>query len=363
MSKSYLDKTGVGTLSSLMKKEIKNTVESTKEQLFVVTVTSNGSQPEESDDGFSIEYTPSATFEEAVAQVKSGKKVIIGRGDDLGTYVQMHYASGPNLLLSDDKTSFLIEDENIKTFNSLALQHFQWSGGGLVLIVSKTLPSWIKDTKPTYTASEVGADKSGAATQALTDAKAYADTGLAEKENKALYITMEDGDYDSSTGRTPVTFSESYETVSAALKAGKRVLTCDTFGNPGELYFSDFLDSIVGSINYLDSVGGRGIYWNGEQDRYTEEFPVTKPPKRAIVTLRASGWDSNAKTQTVTVIGVSADESAQVIQPIPTIASQSAYYAAGILATGQTKNQVTFTATTIPTTSLNIYVVVTEVTE
>lgn len=245
MSKSYLDKAGVGTLSSLMKKAIKDTVESTKEQLFVVTVTSNGSQPEESDDGFSIEYTPSATFEEAVAQVKSGKKVIIGRGDDLGTYVQMHYASGPNLLLSDDKTSFLIEDENIKTFNSLALQHFQWSGGGLVLIVSKTLPSWIKDTKPTYTASEVGA--------------------------------------------------------------------------------------------------------------------ATKP-KRVSVTLTASDWDTNKKTQTVTVMGVSADESAQVIQPIPALASRDGYNTFGIRAISQAKNSITFIAGIIPASDLNVYIVITEVT-
>ena len=85
-------------------------------------------------------------------------------------------------------------------------------------------------------------------------------------------------------------------------------------------------------------------------------------PKRVSVTLTASGWNSSAKTQTVTVNGVLADESAQVIQPIPAIASQSAYNAAGILATGQAANSITFTASTVPTADLSVYIVITEVT-
>lgn len=43
-----------------------------------------------------------------------------------------------------------------------------------------TVPSWAKaDSKPTYTASEVGADPSGSASQALYDAKIYTDTQIA----------------------------------------------------------------------------------------------------------------------------------------------------------------------------------------
>lgn len=45
----------------------------------------------------------------------------------------------------------------------------------------KNVPSWVKsDTKPTYTATEVGADASGSATQALTDAKGYTDQKIAD---------------------------------------------------------------------------------------------------------------------------------------------------------------------------------------
>lgn len=222
--------------------QVNTAIESAKEQLFVVTVTPKEEPPTEDENSTTYPCTPSVTFEEAVAQVKSGKKVVI-RVEYLGDF-QMRYESSPNLLLSDYEFN-LSHDKNIKTFSPFISQHFQWSRGGLILIEYNTLPKWIGDTKPTYTASEVGA--------------------------------------------------------------------------------------------------------------------ATKP-KRVSVTLTASGWDSSAKTQTVTVNGVLADESAQVIQPIPAIASQSAYNAAGILATGQAANSITFTAATVPTADLSVYIVITEVT-
>ena len=85
-------------------------------------------------------------------------------------------------------------------------------------------------------------------------------------------------------------------------------------------------------------------------------------PKRVNVTLTASGWNSSTKTQAVTVDGVLADESAQIIQPMPTMESQSAYNTAGILAIKQAENSITFTALTIPTADLSVYIVITEVT-
>lgn len=78
-----------------------------------------------------------------------------------------------------------------------------------------------------------------------------------------------------------------------------------------------------------------------------------------LVTLAAAGW--SAKSQTVQVPGVSAIEGEQLITPVPAMASQSAYYDAGVRATGQAANSVTFTAETTPTTNLSVYVVVQEV--
>ena len=84
-------------------------------------------------------------------------------------------------------------------------------------------------------------------------------------------------------------------------------------------------------------------------------------PKTAAVTLSASGWDSTAKTQTVTVTGVSATETAQLITPVPALASQTSYYDAGIKCTGQAANSLTFTADTVPTADLTVYVTIQEV--
>lgn len=82
-------------------------------------------------------------------------------------------------------------------------------------------------------------------------------------------------------------------------------------------------------------------------------------PRRAMVTLAAASWAN--KAQTVTVQGVSADETAQLIQPVPAAASMAAYYDAGVLATGQAANSLTFSCEEVPTADLTVYVVITEV--
>ena len=76
------------------------------------------------------------------------------------------------------------------------------------------------------------------------------------------------------------------------------------------------------------------------------------------ITLYSSSWNSSTKQQTVTVTGVLADETKQEITPMPAIASQSAYYEAGIMCTNQATNKLTFTADEIPTTNLTVYVTI-----
>lgn len=82
---------------------------------------------------------------------------------------------------------------------------------------------------------------------------------------------------------------------------------------------------------------------------------IPAKPKFVSVTLSASGWSDNA--QTVTVNGVLADETKQLIQPCPAMASQSAYYSAGIMCTGQAADSLTFTCTAAPAENLTVYVV------
>lgn len=84
-------------------------------------------------------------------------------------------------------------------------------------------------------------------------------------------------------------------------------------------------------------------------------------PKAHKVTLTVAGWDSTAKTQTVSVAGVLADETKQLILPMPTSASMSAYTEAGIMCTGQAAGKLTFTADTVPTAAIEVYVTISDV--
>ena len=82
----------------------------------------------------------------------------------------------------------------------------------------------------------------------------------------------------------------------------------------------------------------------------------TLKPSACLVTLKASGWDATAKTQTVTVSGVSADEASCMIIAMPAVANQSAYNDAGVNPTAQAANSVTFGCDTVPSTDLKVWV-------
>ena len=82
----------------------------------------------------------------------------------------------------------------------------------------------------------------------------------------------------------------------------------------------------------------------------------TLKPSACLVTLKASGWDATAKTQTVTVSGVSADEASCMIIPMPAVANQSAYNDAGVNAMGQSANGVTFGCDSVPSVDLKVWV-------
>ncbi len=84
-------------------------------------------------------------------------------------------------------------------------------------------------------------------------------------------------------------------------------------------------------------------------------------PKYVKITLTASGWNASDKTQKVTVNGVLADETKQLIMPMPAMASQNDYAAAGIACTLQEANALTFKCQTVPTEDIEVYVVIQEV--
>lgn len=98
--------------------------------------------------------------------------------------------------------------------------------------------------------------------------------------------------------------------------------------------------------------------------KYKDQTISGPPGKGAMlhsvpIILTASGWINGS--QSVAVSGVSADETTQLIQPVPAIANQKSYHGAGILCTNQGADSLTFTADTTPTEDLTVYVVVQEV--
>lgn len=80
--------------------------------------------------------------------------------------------------------------------------------------------------------------------------------------------------------------------------------------------------------------------------------------KSIPIILPAANWSNNQ--QTVTVQGVLADETKQLIQPVPASASRAAYEMAAVRATAQAADSITFECKSpAPAADLTVYIVVT----
>ena len=124
---------------------------------------------------------------------------------------------------------------------------------------------------------------------------------------------------------------------------------------------SDDLPSLAAALanekqDKLTGIEGQFVGFNSSGAAVAVSAPT---PVYRTITLTASAWSNNA--QTVTVSGVSATETAQLIQPMPAVASQVAYMSAGIYCSGQTANSLTFTCSETPTEDITLYIVITEV--
>lgn len=111
-----------------------------------------------------------------------------------------------------------------------------------------------------------------------------------------------------------------------------------TLSCQGDEYFSNPLS--VESDSYDDYAGSGSI-----GVKYTP------------ITLLASGWDSTTKQQTVQMNGIDADETSQLIQPVPRISSISDFVDAQILCIGQAYNSLTFLCTSIPENDIDLFIV------
>jgi hypothetical protein len=83
--------------------------------------------------------------------------------------------------------------------------------------------------------------------------------------------------------------------------------------------------------------------------------------KVIVMTLAKDKWNTASKTQSTVAGGVLEDETKQLIQLIPASASQAEYLRCAVKCTSQKADTLMFTAALIPSTSLTVYAVVTEV--
>ncbi len=189
---------------------------------------------------------------------------------------------------------------------------------------------------PPATITKIGGVKIGDGVEVAEDGTISVTPGLTQSEADERYLQLSGG---TMTGAIMASFGQDFgihfdgASNSIAIGSGGAAFSVSATNNV-EVYPEPTTANGVANKAYVDS----------------------KAPTSVAITLTTSGWSSN--TQTVTVSGVSATETAQLITPTPAIASQSAYYEAGIMCTNQGTNSLTFTCQTVPTSNLTVYVVI-----
>lgn len=244
-----------------------------------------------------------------------------------------------------------------------------------------------------------GKEASGTAAAAVaahnTDATAHADIREAlSKAGKPFIIegTLADAIDDNSYRITGV--SKSRAETKAAVQAGELVmfrltnidlpLTQFSFDDGTDAYnFGAVVAGLSSVALYYDGTQSQAVFMRTDIPPLSNDAPSapgvasagtsddaaradhvhpSERPKAAQVTLTAAGWDSSTKKQTVTVSGVLADTSKQVIWvAFASEAALDAYMDAGIVPVAQGANTVTFRADKAPTTDIAVTVLMQEV--
>ena len=241
------------------------------------------------------------------------------------------------------------------------------TGGETGQVLTKTASGTAWDDVPSDLPSG-GTD--GQVLTKTTDGVAWEDApeaGVTSFKGRTGAVTPQEGDYTADmVGARPDTWTPSAADVGAVPTS--RTVNGKALSSNITLDADDVgaLDQTSADARYLQLSGGTmtgalALPGNPTSDNQAanKAYVDSLKPNRQTATLSASGWSGNS--QTITVSGVSADETAQLIMPVPALASQTAYYEAGILVTGQAANSLTFTCQNVPTEDLTVYVVMQEV--
>ena len=116
----------------------------------------------------------------------------------------------------------------------------------------------------------------------------------------------------------------------------------------------------VAGTDYVAPVAGKGLSTNDYTTAEKDKLADLSKPVAATAELTAAGWDASAKTQTVTVSGVTATNSV-IVQAAP--ASRTAWLDAGVYCSAQGAGTLTFTCDDVPESALTANVLIVEVAE
>ena len=197
---------------------------------------------------------------------------------------------------------------------------------------------------PPATTTKIGGVKIGDGVEVAEDGTISVTPGLTQEQADARYLQLTGGELNDDA-----IFQLPGDNGSLYLGGRNNVPNVGMYASSSG--YITLHDNAMGNVNI------RGVRSpEFDYDAANKAYVDSKAPTSVAITLTTSGWSSN--TQTVTVSGVSASETAQLITPTPAIASQSAYYEAGIMCTGQAANSLTFTCQAVPTSNLTVYVVI-----
>lgn len=133
---------------------------------------------------------------------------------------------------------------------------------------------------------------------------------------------------------------------------GKRSNLDSTEQTEGTVYFCK--DDGTVHVDYIDDNGDiQRLQINAKDAETISGTPLSDlTTYMTQVTVSTLGWDSSTLTKSVIVNGISADETAQIINVVPVASSMSSAVSCGVYCTEQGENSLTFSCATIPTVDL-----------
>ena len=394
---------GVLTVNNIAPDENGN-VEIDTSDLFVVTFTGNSAE---------TEFTSDRTFAEISEAYEAGMRVVAVQGKliiDLAQFVSGEFAAFDVWMMPFISSAtvmyrhYVVFADDTVQFQDNYLLASDGSKSGMLKLTGSTLsiasagedyvvPSALDNIDTgVLTVNGVEPDENG--NVEIEAGGVQTVNGVEPDENGNVDVNVESDVFIATYGTT------TYDEIAAAYAAGKiiKVMRGDTpwdfvilksntfvFSNKQVTYALDddfMISSIVRSdgLMIIEQTTGWKLQGNGGKTTFLpathasthktggtdpitpDDIGAAAPPIYRTITLSASSWDSTALTQTVTVSGVLADETAQLISPMPKLSNQTEYYEAGVRATAQAADSLTFTCDVIPTVNLTVYVTITEVT-